>query len=411
VEFRLLGQLEIEADGRSLPLPPAKPRALLALLLLTPNRPVSQDVLVDLLWDERPPERALKTLQVYVSQLRKLLGAERVVTRDGGYAVIADEDEVDALRFERLVRAGRAEEALALWRGEPLAEFRYERWAQEEAARLEELRLEAYEAWDDAPVAELEQLVRRYPHRERLRALLMLALYRAGRQADALAAYRDARDALVGGLGVEPGRELRELHRRMLEQDPALDAATTPAPAAAAARRGRLLLLLGAVPFVLLTAVLVYLGTRRTPTPPLEAYVVKVENFLAQSHDGRTAIADAIAAAVSCKSPPAQAAASIVGVQQNRQSLLQQLAALDVPSDRAALRSFDLLQKAAQASIAADWRYRDWLRGRARCPGGAIPAPVAAADARATRLKRAFLASFDPLARRFGKRVWRDDQF
>jgi hypothetical protein len=143
----------------------------------------------------------------------------------------------------------------------------------------------------------------------------------------------------------------------------------------------------------------------------LHGYVLKLENFLAQSHDAHRQIVDAIVGARACTLTPRRAAAAIESVQRSRQSLLQQLAALSVPSRPAALRSFDLLQRAAQASIAADWRYRDWLRGRRRCGKAALPADVLALDTRATRLKAAFVAAFDPLAHRFGAAEWRGRDF
>src|SRR6266508_2652752 len=218
MDYRILGPLEAEREDRPLAVTGRKPRALLALLLLHPNETVPTDRLIDDLWGERPPATAANTLQVYVSKLRKLL-ADRLVTEGAGYALRVEPDELDAARFERIAEQGRAaltqrsygeaaerlHEALALWRGPALADLRYEPFAQAEITRLEELRLAAVEdrieaelflGRHDQLVAELEALVSENPLRERLRRQLMLALYRAGRQAEALDAYRVAREAI-----------------------------------------------------------------------------------------------------------------------------------------------------------------------------------------------------------------------
>jgi DNA-binding SARP family transcriptional activator len=234
MEFRILGPLEVLTDGRPLDVGGHKPTAVLALLLLAANRPVSLDAMIDALWEDDPPETAHKSLQVYVSHLRKLLGRERVETRAPGYLLRVEPDELDLDRFRRLRAEGQLDEALALWRGPPLAQFARERFAQPEIGRLEELRLACLEERGERELArgahaelasELEGLVKEHPLREALRAQLMLCLYRAGRQADALAAYSAARSALVDELGIEPGRRLRELHQAILEQDPGLDPA------------------------------------------------------------------------------------------------------------------------------------------------------------------------------------------
>jgi predicted ATPase/DNA-binding SARP family transcriptional activator len=244
VEFRLLGPLEVLGDdGEPLPLGGKRPRALLALLLLHPNRAVSIDRLVDAVWGESPPATARSALQVHVHALRKALGADRIVTRAPGYFVRVEPGELDVERFEELVAAGSFAKALALWRGPALADVAHEDFARAEAARLDEARLSAIEARIDAELdagrhdavaAELDALVAAHPHRERFRAQQMLALYRGGRQADALAAYRDARAAL-DDLGLAPSAELRALEQRILRQDPGLAAA----PAAPEAGRGR----------------------------------------------------------------------------------------------------------------------------------------------------------------------------
>jgi DNA-binding SARP family transcriptional activator len=236
MEFRILGPLDVVDQGRAVNLPGAKHRALLAMLVLHANEVVSTERLIEALWEEQPPQGAQKTLQVYVSQLRKALGKDRVQTKPPGYALRVGDRELDLARLRRLAEAGRLKEALALWRGPPLAEFSYERFAQGEIARLEELRLAILEQRIEQDlaaghhvelVAELGVLVREHPLREQLRAQLMLALYRSGRQAEALAAYREARRVLVDELGIEPGRSLRELEQAILGQDPRLDLAPT----------------------------------------------------------------------------------------------------------------------------------------------------------------------------------------
>src|SRR5262245_8018220 len=240
MEYRVLGPLEVLGGDGPLVLGGAKQRALLALLLLNANRVVGRDWLVDGLWGERPPETAVTTVQVYVSRLRKLLPGGTLVTRSPGYLLAVDAETVDVQRFERLVREardadpGRASEllreALALWRGPSLAEFREGPCGPLEAARLEEIRLATVEQLFEADLAlgrhaelvgELELLAVQHPHRERLRGHLMLALYRSGRQPDALRVYREARAAL-DELGVEPGAELKQLERQILVQDAAL---------------------------------------------------------------------------------------------------------------------------------------------------------------------------------------------
>jgi DNA-binding SARP family transcriptional activator len=251
MEFRILGPLEV-ADGDALvPLAGAKQRALLAILLLTANEVISSDRLIDELWGEQSPDSGRTALQVRVSQLRKALGGAGalILTRAPGYVLRLERQQLDLHRFERLVgEADVAEpavaavmlrEALALWRGPPLADLAYESFAQAAIGRLEELRLAALEKRIEADlalgrhaelVAELEALVTQHPLRERLRAQLMLALYRCGRQADALADYRTARRALTEELAIEPSPPLRELEQAILRQDPSLDLAPTAAP-------------------------------------------------------------------------------------------------------------------------------------------------------------------------------------
>ncbi len=242
MEFRILGSLEVRENGHTVPLGGAKQRALLASLLLRANEVVSRDRLVDELWGASPPATAATALQVYVSQLRKALGRELILTQPPGYLVRVGDGELDLHRFEWLVTTARAEEpaeaarlvrqALALWRGAPLAELG-DSFARAERARLEEQRLAALEQRIDAELAlghhaalvpELEGLVREQPLRERRRAQLMLALYRCGRQADALEVFRTGRRSLDEELGLEPGAELQRLEKAILNHDPSLEA-------------------------------------------------------------------------------------------------------------------------------------------------------------------------------------------
>jgi DNA-binding SARP family transcriptional activator len=261
MEFRLLGPLDVVEGDRPLALGGAKQRALLAVLLLHANEVVSSDRLIAELWGERPPATAAKSVQTYVSRLRKELGDRRLATRPPGYVLHVDPAESDLARFERLLAearraepAGAAEKlrrALALWRGPPLADLAYEPFAQTEIARLEELRLAALEARFDADLAagrhaelvpELEASIATHPLREHLRAQLMLALYRSGRQAEALQAYRAARRELADELGLEPGDELRRLEQAILTHDASLEPPEQPAvrPVDAAADRSLL---------------------------------------------------------------------------------------------------------------------------------------------------------------------------
>lgn len=248
--FRILGPLEVIDGERTITPTGEIQRALLAILLLNANRVVSSDQLIDLLWSDQPPASGAGALQVRVSQLRKALGehGSAIVTRSPGYIVRLDRGRLDLHRFELLVQqadrdlvsddpgsaAVRLRDALMLWRGPPLADFTYAPFAQAAIGRLEELRVAALEKRVEADlavgrhadlVAELRALVAEHPLRERLRAQLMLALYRSGRQADALAEYQAGRRVLVDELGIEPGRDLHELERAILRQEPALNLA------------------------------------------------------------------------------------------------------------------------------------------------------------------------------------------
>ena len=269
IEFRILGPFEVLREGRLLEIGTGKRRTALALLLLNGNKVVSSDHLIDDLWGEQAPPTAPKILQGYVSQLRKLLAGdgagEVLVTQPPGYALRLDDDQLDAERFSALAAQGRAalaagaaheaagflREALALWRGPPLVDFAFDAFARDEIARLEELWLATLEdrieadlavGRHDDVVAELQSLVARHPLRERLRGQLMTALYRGGRQAEALQAYQAARAVLREELGLEPGRSLQDLEQAILRQDPELDARTvavvSTAPVGQRARSG-----------------------------------------------------------------------------------------------------------------------------------------------------------------------------
>jgi len=247
MQYRVLGPLEVEDDGELVKLAGPKQRALLASLLLHANRTVSRDCLVDELWGERAPRTAAHRLEEHVSRLRKLLhanGEAPLVTRPGGYMLRISREALDVSQFEVLVSRGRSaledgrleeaaaqlREALALWRGPPLQELA--ELARPEIRQLEEQRVVAHKQLMEAELGrgrhaevlpELEALVDQEPLRERFRALLMLALYRSGRQADALAVFQAARQTLTEELGIEPGRELRDLEQAILRQDASLE--------------------------------------------------------------------------------------------------------------------------------------------------------------------------------------------
>ncbi len=263
MEFRILGPLEVVHEGQTLPLGGAQQRALLALLLISRDEVVATERLIDELWGEHVPLTAAKTVQGYISNLRKVLTNGVIETRGRGYRLVVEPDDLDARRFETLVEEGREalaggdaagaakrlRDALALWRGPPLAGFEYEDWAQPERSRLEELRLLALEERVEAElrqdgagrlVPELRSLVAEYPLRERIRAQLMLALYRSGRQAEALETYAEIRRRLIEELGIEPGHELQALQRQVLAQDPALGVVRRPWPLVGSRGRRRL---------------------------------------------------------------------------------------------------------------------------------------------------------------------------
>jgi DNA-binding SARP family transcriptional activator len=269
MDINILGPFQMRGrEGREIRLPEGRERSLLVLLLIHRDAVVSTDRIVDALWGAHPPGTATKAVQGYVSHLRRVLEAEHesgdarslLVTQAPGYALRTDAVAVDATRFERLAADGRRaledgsaaeaalllDEALALWRGQPLAEFAFDDFARDEIRRLDESRLSATEDRIDALLrlgrhgelaGELDSLVAAHPLRERLRGQWMLALYRSGRQADALQAYRDGRRLLDSELGLEPGPELQRLERAILAQDPELEAVppvSPPRPADAA---------------------------------------------------------------------------------------------------------------------------------------------------------------------------------
>jgi WD40 repeat protein/DNA-binding SARP family transcriptional activator len=243
--FRILGPLEVDAGGGPIPLGGPKQRAVLAHLVLRANQLVPADTLIDQIWAEDAPERVRNVIQTYVSHLRKALGHDRIESQGRGYRLRLDPFELDAARFDALMRDAKKilpvdpnvavatlEDALALWRGPALADLADQSSLLAEAARLDELRLEAQETRiegllaagvQDRAIGELEALVARHPWRESLWGLLMLAFYREGRQAEALRSYRRAREILADELGIDPSPELARLHQRVLQQDPGLD--------------------------------------------------------------------------------------------------------------------------------------------------------------------------------------------
>jgi DNA-binding SARP family transcriptional activator len=263
VEFQILGPLEITGRSGKIALPAAKPRTLLGVLLLHANEVVSQDRLTDELWGERMPSSAIKLVQTYIGKLRSALGSAAIETRSPGYLLRIDEQALDAACFRRLVGEARRLaaqdrlveassaycEALLLWRGPALADLSFESFAHNAVDQLEEERLIALMdridcdlmlGHDNELVPELETLIKQHPLRERPRAQLMLALYRSGRQADALNLYRDTRLTLRNELGLQPSPRLRELEREILRHDPRLGSPPKPPPRREVTRRRRL---------------------------------------------------------------------------------------------------------------------------------------------------------------------------
>jgi DNA-binding SARP family transcriptional activator len=292
MDFRILGPVEVCRDGQPLPLGGTKRRALLAIFVLHANEVVSPDRLIDDLWGERPPRNVAAALHNHVSRLRKLLGPDVLVTHPGGYCLHVDPASIDLNRFERLVgeaaaapppaRAALLHDALASWRGPALADLTFEPVASE-AIRLEESRLAALESRIDADlelgrhahlVGELEALVADHPLRERLRGQLILALYRAGRQAESLEVYRATRRVLAEELGLDPSPELRELERAILRQDPTLASPPeklAPSPTPVAMRRAPVVLAFAVIVVLAAAAVAASLGMRASSPARLSA--------------------------------------------------------------------------------------------------------------------------------------------
>jgi len=294
MRYQILGPLEVEDGSRPVTLPQGRQRLLLAVLLANANQVVSRDRLIDALWEDAPPPTAAGSLHNLVSGVRRVVG-DALVTRDGGYVLHVVPGECDAERFAALAErgsaalaagdAGRADatlrEALALWRGPPLGDLAGNRALADEAARLDEARLVALEDRIDADLllgrhheslVELQALTAQHPLRERLHGQQMLALYRSGRQAEALTAYRDTRERLVGELGIEPGPALRRLERAVLAQDPELGASDTlpraPPRVAWAKRHGDAFVAAGAAIFVVAVVLVVLLGSQGDRAPP-----------------------------------------------------------------------------------------------------------------------------------------------
>jgi DNA-binding SARP family transcriptional activator/streptogramin lyase len=299
MEFRVLGPLEVVDDGRPVSIRRGKEQALLAYLLLHPNEVVPSDRLIDALWDDRPPPTAAKILQNAVSHLRRALGENRLLTRDSGYVLRVEKGELDLQRFEQLAKEGQGDEALALWRGTPLLGLRDERFADDARRRLEEQRLAVLEDRIEADLAagrhaelipQLEQLVRENPLRERLQGQLMRALYGAGRQADALDAYRQARKTLSDELGLEPDPQLQELERRILVHDPELAAPQSPRRVRREIPRGRSRALLIVVGVLLAGAVFAAVVTLSQD----DATVLAKQNSLALIDPAHNRVVDVV---------------------------------------------------------------------------------------------------------------------
>jgi DNA-binding SARP family transcriptional activator/ABC-type branched-subunit amino acid transport system substrate-binding protein len=330
MEFRVLGPLEVSDGDAQLALGGPRQRLVLAYLVLEANRVVPTDRLIDRIWDDEPPDGARSALFAYVSRLKKLLGASRIQARAPGYVLVADRAEVDALHFDDLLGEARGQadpgarvqllaDALAMWRGEALSDLSEHRALQPAIARLEEQRLTALEEHAQAQletgghslvVASLEGLVREHPLRERLWLLLMLALYRSGRQGDALAAFHRARGLLADELGIDPSPELQDLHERVLRQDPVLSetlhadrstrgaAAANAAPMEISGRRRRWVVIatFGAAALLLVGAAV--LALRPVGTLPPGAWTLAVDVPLSDTAQRGRLVSNAVQMAV-----------------------------------------------------------------------------------------------------------------
>ena len=252
MEFRVLGPLEVLDDGTALPLGGPRQRLVVASLILDANRVVPTERLIDRIWGDEPPDAVRASLFAYISRLRKLLGADRIQARPPGYILLAEPNEIDLIRFADLVDEARSQtdreaaaallsQALEMWRGDALSDLVEYDALRPAIARLEEHRLGALEMRIEADLAlgrhretlpALESLTAENPLRERLWSLLILALYRSGRQGDALGAYHRARRLLAEELGIDPSPDLQRLHEQVLSQDAALDRPTSPAVSA-----------------------------------------------------------------------------------------------------------------------------------------------------------------------------------
>jgi peptide/nickel transport system substrate-binding protein len=322
VEFSVLGPLSVRIDGTPVALGGAKQRALLAMLLLRANAVVSRDSLIDGLWGEHAPATADRSLDSHISRLRRLLGPKRIERRAPGYLLNVDPGELDLDRFETLLEQGRAlarsgenaaaahtlGEALAIWNGSALADLLFEPFAVREADRLEERRLLAFEERVDADLAlgkaedlvgELEQAVGEHPHREGLVGQLMLALYRTGRQRDALAVYQALRRHLSEDLGLEPSPQLRDLERRILQQDPTLAARRVERPAVRRNRRKVVALACVGVAVVVSAVIGIELGTGGSSASTARGSTTGVFELRGNSPVAGVSLADAPAATVS----------------------------------------------------------------------------------------------------------------
>ena len=289
LRYGILGPLQVDDGAQTVQLTPGRQRLLLAVLLVHAGEAVTTDALIEALWDGEPPPSALRSLHNLVSNLRKALGDGVLVTEGRAYRLLVGLDELDAERFERLAEQGRLRDALALWRGPALGDLAGERAVRAEAARLEERRLTVLEDRIDADlaqgreaalVAELDSLVAANPLRERLRAQQMLALYRSGRQAEALRAYTDARHHLVSELGIEPGPALRELERAVLAQDPSLGAPVA-VPARPHRRRRRAAIAVAALAAIGLAVAVAASGGPNEPPPKPKAAAAAAADVLA----------------------------------------------------------------------------------------------------------------------------------